>query len=94
LCRPAKILERYNCDQLEDIYELAKGLGSAALHLFMLVPVGCGQWFDQKEMLNAAEYEEMMLKIAELGSRRGLETFGMERRRDELERSRDRVHRF
>jgi AdoMet-dependent heme synthase len=62
-------ITKYNCDQLEDIYELAKGLGSAALHLFMLVPVGCGQQFDQKEMLNAAEYEDMMLKIAELDSR-------------------------
>jgi len=62
-------ITRYNCDQLEAIYELAKGSGSAALHLFMLVPVGCGQQFDQKEMLNAAEYEDMMLRIAELDNK-------------------------
>ena len=59
-------MTKYNAGQLEEIYELAKSLGSVALHIFMLVPVGCGQEFDEEEMLSAAEYEKMMLKIAEL----------------------------
>lgn len=59
-------MTKYNANQLGEIYELAKSLGAVALHVFMLVPVGCGQEFEEEEMLSAAEYEEMMLKIAGL----------------------------
>jgi poly-gamma-glutamate capsule biosynthesis protein CapA/YwtB (metallophosphatase superfamily) len=36
-------LTKQNAHQLEDVYELAKSLGAVAVHIFMLVPVGCGQ---------------------------------------------------
>jgi len=62
-------ITKYNSHQIEDIYTLAKLLGAVALHTFMLVPVGCGQQFDPQDMLNSQEYEDMMIKIAELDSR-------------------------
>jgi len=37
-------LTKHNAHQLEQVYELARSLGAVALHVFMLVPVGCGQY--------------------------------------------------
>ena len=62
-------ITRYNSHQIEDIYALAKSLGAVALHTFMLVPAGCGQQFDPQDMLDSEEYEDMMIKIAQLDSR-------------------------
>jgi len=62
-------ITRFNRDQLMDIYALARSLGAVALHIFMLVPVGCGQEFDPDDMLDSQEYEDMMVKIARLDSR-------------------------
>ena len=32
----------HNADRLDEVYALVESLGAAALHLFLLVPVGCG----------------------------------------------------
>ncbi|MCK4292964.1 MAG: radical SAM protein [Planctomycetes bacterium] len=59
-------LTKHNAGQLEQIYELAKSQGAAAVHIFMLVPVGCGQVLAETDMLSPQEYEQMMLQICRL----------------------------
>lgn len=54
---------RYNARQLDDIFILAEKLGAVAVHLFMLVPVGCGEEFAKEDMLSAQEYEQLLKRI-------------------------------
>jgi len=62
-------LTKQNAHQLEAVYRLAKSLGAVALHIFMLVPVGCGRKLAETEMLSPQEYEQKMLEICRLDSR-------------------------
>jgi radical SAM protein with 4Fe4S-binding SPASM domain len=62
-------LTRHNAGQLEDIYELAKSLGAVAVHIFMLVPVGCGQSLAETDMLSPEQYEQKLLDICKLDGR-------------------------
>ncbi|MBS3820814.1 MAG: radical SAM protein [Phycisphaerae bacterium] len=48
---------RHNYEKLDAIYQLALDLGADALHVFMLVPVGCGMQLSADVMLGPAEYE-------------------------------------
>ena len=57
-------LTRYNAHQLDDIFGFAETLGAVAVHLFMLVPVGCGEQFAAEEMLSAEEYERLLERVA------------------------------
>ncbi|AQT67738.1 Antilisterial bacteriocin subtilosin biosynthesis protein AlbA [Anaerohalosphaera lusitana] len=57
-------MTRHNAHQLDDIFNLAKNMRAQAVHLFMMVPVGCGEQFNQADMLDADEYEQMMKRIA------------------------------
>jgi radical SAM protein with 4Fe4S-binding SPASM domain len=59
-------LTRHNAHQLDDVFALAKDLGAVAVHLFMLVPVGCGEEFAPEDMLSTDEYEVMMKRIAKI----------------------------
>lgn len=59
-------LTKNNAHQLEDVYSLAKSLGAVAVHIFMLVPVGCGQSLADTDMLSAEQYEQKMLEISKL----------------------------
>ena len=61
-------LTKHNAHQLEDIYAMAKSLGAVALHVFMLVPVGCGQVLAETDMLSPDEYERKLIEICELDS--------------------------
>jgi AdoMet-dependent heme synthase len=45
---------------MEDILKLALDLGADALHLFLLVPVGCGVEIGQDMMVSAQEYEDIL----------------------------------
>ncbi|MHC5199761.1 MAG: radical SAM protein, partial [Planctomycetota bacterium] len=58
-------LTRHNAHQLDDIFMLAKKLNAVAVHLFMLVPVGCGEEFAAEDMLSAPEYEDLMKAVAQ-----------------------------
>ena len=49
-----------NLSQIKDILELAKKLGAAAHHIFLLVPTGRGRDF-ANQAITAAEYEETLL---------------------------------
>ena len=59
-------LTKHNAGQLADVYKLAGSLGAAALHIFMLVPVGCGQSLAETDMLSPQQYEEKLLEICHL----------------------------
>ncbi len=51
---------RHNYHRLDDIYAMALQLGADALHIFMLVPVGCGMSLSQEIMLQSDEYENAL----------------------------------
>jgi radical SAM protein with 4Fe4S-binding SPASM domain len=59
-------LTKHNAHQLHDMYELAKSLRAVALHIFMLVPVGCGETIAETDMLSPQEYEDMLTEISRL----------------------------
>ena len=62
-------LTKHNAGQLEDVYGLAKSLGAVAVHIFMLVPVGCGQSLAETDMLTPEQYEQKLLDICKLDGR-------------------------
>jgi len=51
---------RHNVDTLPDVLELALELGVRALHLFLLVPVGCGVEIAEDQMISPARYEQVL----------------------------------
>jgi heme b synthase len=51
---------RHNYDKLDRMYDLALKLGADALHIFMLVPVGCGMSLSNDIMLKPDEYEKTL----------------------------------
>jgi heme b synthase len=53
-------IAKHNVVQLPKLLDLALALGADALHLFMLVPVGCGLEIAPTEMLPADEYERVL----------------------------------
>lgn len=46
---------RGNLGEVEELFRLAAGAGAAAVHLFVLVPVGCGLSLAKEEALSAPE---------------------------------------
>jgi len=50
----------HNVAQLDALYALAGSIGAAALHLFLLVPVGCGVEIEASHQLPPAKYEEVL----------------------------------
>jgi heme b synthase len=53
-------IAKHNVAQVPRLLELALELGADALHLFMLVPVGCGLEIAPTEILPADEYERVL----------------------------------
>jgi radical SAM protein with 4Fe4S-binding SPASM domain len=51
---------RHNAHQMSETLALAKGLGAQALHLFLLVPVGCGMEIADDQQIQADEYERVL----------------------------------
>ncbi len=51
---------KHNAHQLDEMVRLAKDMGAAALHLFLLVPVGCGMEIAEEQTLHAEAYEETL----------------------------------
>jgi radical SAM protein with 4Fe4S-binding SPASM domain len=51
---------RHNVAQMPETLALAQGLGAQALHLFLLVPVGCGVEIAEDQQITPAEYEEVL----------------------------------
>src|SRR5690606_15901054 len=50
----------HNKTQLESMRQLAKDLDAVGLHLFLLVPVGCGVEIADEQMISASEYEHVL----------------------------------
>lgn len=53
-------IARHNVAELPKLLELAVAIGADALHLFMLVPVGCGLSIAESQMLSAGDYETVL----------------------------------
>ena len=53
-------LARHNAAEKEKLYDLALALDATALHIFMLVPVGCGMEISEQNQLPAEEYEAIL----------------------------------
>jgi radical SAM protein with 4Fe4S-binding SPASM domain len=65
---------RHNANQMDQMVILAKSLGAVALHLFLLVPVGCGMEIAEEQTLQADAYEETLNWLYETERReQGLE---------------------
>lgn len=50
----------HNKEQLDAMVRMAKSLDAIGLHLFLLVPVGCGVEIAEEQMINAQEYEQVL----------------------------------
>lgn len=53
-------ITKRNVDYIDEILELALKENAAALHIFMLVPVGCGIEIAESDMISDAKYEEVL----------------------------------
>ena len=53
-------IARHNIAKLDQMYQMALDMGADALHLFMLVPVGCGMELSEEIMLQPEEYERAL----------------------------------
>ena len=51
---------RHNIDQMSETLALARRLGATALHLFLLVPVGCGVEIADDQQISPEEYEGVL----------------------------------
>lgn len=51
---------RHNVHQMAETLTMAKELGAVALHLFLLVPVGCGVEIADDQQISPVEYEEVL----------------------------------
>lgn len=51
---------KHNVEQMAETLTLAKEMRAVALHLFLLVPVGCGVEIADDQQISAAEYEEVL----------------------------------
>ena len=51
---------RHNIDELPQILDLARSLEADALHIFLLVPVGCGVEIADEQMISPRQYEEVL----------------------------------
>jgi radical SAM protein with 4Fe4S-binding SPASM domain len=50
----------HNADQLDAIYALAEDTGAMGIHMFLLVPVGCGAEIPVSQQLTAQRYEQTL----------------------------------
>lgn len=53
-------VSKHNLEQLPQLHELAVSLGACALHLFLLVPTGCGAEISDSQMLRPDQYENVL----------------------------------
>lgn len=51
---------RHNIHQMQPVMDLALALGADALHLFLLVPVGCGVEIADEQMISPNAYEDVL----------------------------------
>ena len=64
---------RHNVKQMPDTLAMAKSLGASALHLFALVPVGCGVEIADDQQITAEEYENVLNWLYDAEMQGGIE---------------------
>lgn len=64
---------RHNVHQMPETLALAREMGSAALHLFLLVPVGCGVEIADDQQITPEEYEDVLNWMYEAEMEGGIE---------------------
>lgn len=64
---------KHNVHQMPETLTFAKGLGAAALHLFLLVPVGCGVEIADDQMISSEEYEKVLSWMYDAEMQGGIE---------------------
>lgn len=64
---------RHNIGQMAETLRLATGLAAQALHLFLLVPVGCGVEIADDQQISPAEYEAVLNWMYDAEMRGGIE---------------------
>ncbi len=64
---------RHNVGQMPETLALAKSLGATALHLFALVPVGCGIEIADDQQITAEEYERVLNWLYDAEMQGGIE---------------------
>jgi len=57
---------RHNLGRLQDVLALAVSQGASALHLFLLVPTGCGREMEEQDMITPQEYEDVLTWLHEV----------------------------
>lgn len=53
-------ITRHNFREIPDILNMAVNLGADALHIFLLVPVGCGVELSKEQQITPDEYENIL----------------------------------
>lgn len=53
-------VSKHNITEIPDILDLAVKGGAVALHIFLLVPTGCGKEIADEEMIDPEEYERVL----------------------------------
>jgi radical SAM protein with 4Fe4S-binding SPASM domain len=61
-------ITRSSAVELEAMFALAEAEGVAALHVFIVVPVGCGRELDEADRLSPEEYERFLRRFLELSA--------------------------
>jgi len=56
---------RATAGDIDAVFALAEEIGAAAVHLFVLVPVGCGRELEEGQMLSGEELERVLMRLAE-----------------------------
>lgn len=51
---------KHNADRMDEMLTLAQEMGAVGLHLFMLVPVGCGEEIADDAQISPEAYEEIL----------------------------------
>ncbi len=64
---------RHNVKQMPETLAFAKSLGASALHLFLLVPVGCGVEIADDQQITSAEYENVLTWLYDAEMQGGIE---------------------
>lgn len=64
---------RHNAHQMPETLALAREMGAAALHLFLLVPVGCGVEIADDQQITPEEYENVLNWMYEAEMEGGIE---------------------
>ncbi len=67
-------IAKHNVHQVKGLYKMAQDLDAIALHIFMLVPVGCGVQIAEDQMLEPEKYEEILNWFYDISKEKRIQT--------------------